>query len=50
MTTQQIAALIREDFHLMAEEVWPETRILIDRELVTAKSGDQFETINPTNN
>jgi len=49
MTTQQIAALTREDFHRMAGEVRPETRMFIDGELVTAKSGEQFETINPAN-
>ncbi len=49
MTTEQIAALTREEFHRMAAELKPETRMFIDGEFVNAKSAQQFETINPAN-
>ncbi len=49
MTTEQMAALSRDDFHRMAAELKPETRMFIDGKFVNAKSGQQFETINPAN-
>ncbi len=47
MTAEQIAALTREDFHRMAAELKPDTRMFVDGRLVNAKSGRQFQTINP---
>ncbi len=49
MTTEQIAALTREDFHRMAGELKPETRMFIDGRFVNANSSRQFKTINPAN-
>ena len=49
MTLEQMSALTREDFHKMAAKIRPETRMFIDGHLVNAKSGEQFETVNPAN-
>lgn len=47
MTAEQIAALTRQDFHRMAAELKPETRMLIGGRLMEAKSGREFQTTNP---
>jgi acyl-CoA reductase-like NAD-dependent aldehyde dehydrogenase len=49
MNAEQAKALTREDFHRRAAALNPETRMLIDGELVEARSGKRFETINPAN-
>ncbi|MBI3798425.1 MAG: aldehyde dehydrogenase family protein [Deltaproteobacteria bacterium] len=47
MSAEQFQRLTREDFHQQAAALRPETRMLIDGKLVNAKSGKNFETVNP---
>ncbi|MGH7044891.1 MAG: aldehyde dehydrogenase family protein [Stellaceae bacterium] len=49
MNIDQVKALTRDDFHRLAAQLRPETRMLIDGKLVAARSGKWFETINPAN-
>jgi acyl-CoA reductase-like NAD-dependent aldehyde dehydrogenase len=49
MTNEELRGLTREDFHKRAAALKPETRMLIDGKLVSAKSGEKFETVNPAN-
>jgi acyl-CoA reductase-like NAD-dependent aldehyde dehydrogenase len=49
MTAEQVGALTREDFHRMAAKLRPDPRMFIDGRFVNARSGEQFETINPAN-
>jgi acyl-CoA reductase-like NAD-dependent aldehyde dehydrogenase len=47
MNLDQAKALTREAWHRHAAALAPETRMLIDGELVEAQSGRRFETVNP---
>jgi acyl-CoA reductase-like NAD-dependent aldehyde dehydrogenase len=49
MTAEELGALTTEALHQRAAALKPETRMLIDGKLVNAKSGKQFETVNPAN-
>jgi acyl-CoA reductase-like NAD-dependent aldehyde dehydrogenase len=39
-----------QDFHQQAAALRPETRMIVDGKLADARSGRQFETVNPANN
>ncbi|HEU0155915.1 MAG TPA: aldehyde dehydrogenase [Stellaceae bacterium] len=47
MNADEAKKLTREDFHRYAADLRPETRMVIDGELVEASSGATFETVNP---
>ncbi|HTV44827.1 MAG TPA: aldehyde dehydrogenase [Stellaceae bacterium] len=49
MNIDEAKSLTRDEFHRYAAALRPETRMLIDGELVAARSGEWFETINPAN-
>ncbi len=47
MNAEQAKRLSRDEFHRYAAGLRPETRMVIDGELVEARSGATFETVNP---
>ncbi len=47
MNAEQAKRLSRDEFHRHAAALRPETRMVIDGELVEARSGATFETVNP---
>jgi acyl-CoA reductase-like NAD-dependent aldehyde dehydrogenase len=47
MTPDRTAAAAAQDFHQLAAALKPETRMVINGNIVGAKSGKWFETINP---
>jgi gamma-glutamyl-gamma-aminobutyraldehyde dehydrogenase len=47
MSIQDLVAFSKEEFREAAAALAPDPRMLIDGELVNAKSGKRFETINP---
>ncbi len=47
MRFEQAKSLTSDEFHRLAAGLKPETRMFIDGELVEARSGGTFETINP---
>ena len=47
MTPEQIKELTAADFRKQAAMLQPETRMVIDGELVEARSGKRFDTVNP---
>jgi 4-guanidinobutyraldehyde dehydrogenase / NAD-dependent aldehyde dehydrogenase len=49
MNIEQAKVLTLDDFRRHAAAMRPETRMLIDGELVEAQSGKRFETVNPAN-
>ena len=49
MRFEQAKSLTSDEFHRLAAGLKPETRMVIDGELVEARSGGTFETVNPAN-
>jgi acyl-CoA reductase-like NAD-dependent aldehyde dehydrogenase len=49
MKAEQAKAFTTEDFHRHAARLKPETRMLIDGELLDSLSGERFESTNPAN-
>ena len=47
MTLEQIGVLTKQDYHRLAAELKPETRMFIDCRLTDARAGRRFETANP---
>ncbi len=49
MSIQELVAISKEEFREAAEALAPDARMLIAGELVDAKAGERFETVNPAN-
>ena len=47
MRVEQAKTLTADELHRLAAGLKPETRLFIDGELVEARAGGTFETVNP---